>query len=266
MTGPVAVAGDVHLGAANANADAFDGFLDSLIYEREDVTEFVLLGDVWDMIRRDPFGVAWESAGTIDRLRTLAERIPVRLVLGNHDTYLGELDGSRYDVAFLDEYVLEQGETTVRFVHGNAFDRFQFDALSERLSGPGDRGDIDPTGGRKDPVVAAFRDAFKRGHQRFRTLPLVGSVASGGGAGSYSRRERRAHAFLESIAEDKLVYGHTHSPYVHHGNLAANPGSWKATAPVHNTYLMLEEGTLELYRYRSSDADERLSGPDERVS
>ncbi|WP_284011474.1 metallophosphoesterase [Haloarcula pelagica] len=257
MTGPIAVAGDVHLGAENADAEAFNGFLDSLLSEHEAVTELVLLGDVWDMIRRDPFGVAWESADTIDRLQTIAESIPVRLLLGNHDTYLGGLDDSRYDVAFLDDYVLEQAETTIRFVHGNAFDRLQFDALSERLSGPGDRGDIDPTSGRKDPLVATLREAVKRGHRGLRALPLVGTFA-GVDAGRYSRRQRRAHAFLDSIAEHKLVYGHTHSPYVHHDNVAANPGSWKSTAPVHNTYLLVEDGVLELYRYRDSGADERL--------
>ncbi|WP_440991771.1 metallophosphoesterase [Haloarchaeobius baliensis] len=258
MTGTVVIAGDVHLGSENANAEAFNGFLDSIRHEREDVTEVVLLGDVWDMIRRDPFGVAWESADTISRLQALAAEVPVRLLLGNHDTYLGELDDARYDVAFMDEYAVEQGGTTIRFVHGNAFDRLQFDVLSSRLSGPGDRGDIDPTGGRKDPVVAAFRETVKRGHQRVQALPLVGSVASSDAAASYSRRQRRAHAFLESIAEDKLVYGHTHSPYVHHENVAANPGSWKATAPVHNTYLVLEDGHLELYRYREYGEDEQL--------
>jgi UDP-2,3-diacylglucosamine pyrophosphatase LpxH len=259
VTGTVAVAGDVHLGAANANADAFNRFLDDLPAEHDDLTEVVLLGDVWDMIRRDPFGVAWESADTIGRLRALADDVPVRVLLGNHDTYLGGLDDSRYDVAFLDEYVLEQAGTTVRFVHGNAFDRFQFDVLSEHLSGPGDRGDIDPTKGLKDPVVAALRETAKRGHRRLRGLPVVGTVASSVEAASYSRRQRRAHAFLESIEEDKLVYGHTHSPYVHHENAAANPGSWKATAPVHNTYLVLEDGVLELYQYRGSGEDERLN-------
>jgi UDP-2,3-diacylglucosamine pyrophosphatase LpxH len=251
VTGRVIAAGDVHLGSSNANADAFNGFLDELYHDHDDVSELVLLGDVWDLVRRDPFGCAWETSETILRLQRLAGRLPVRFVLGNHDTYLRTLDTSRYDIEFTDEYVLEQGDDSVRFCHGHAFDRLQFDFLSERLSGPGDRGDIDPTGGRKDPIVA-------RGRQYVRSIKSM--VAGGGDSVTYSRRERRAHAYLDTVPEDKLVYGHTHAPYVHHENVAANPGSWKATAPVHNTYITLEEGDITLYQYRPTGPDEPVDG------
>jgi len=254
VTDTVLVAGDVHLGAENANVAAFESFLDD-VADRGDVAELVLLGDVWDLVRRDPFGCAWETSGTIDRLRQLAASRPVRFVLGNHDTYLRTLDADRYDVTFRDEYVLEQGGVSIRFRHGHAFDRFQFDRLSAYLSGPGDRGEIDPTGGRKDPVVAGARAAVQRGRTRLRGL-VTGEAA----VATYPRRERRAHAYLETVPEDKLVYGHTHAPYVHHENVAANPGSWKATAPVHDTYLAIADGHIELFQYRPSGADTRIEG------
>jgi UDP-2,3-diacylglucosamine pyrophosphatase LpxH len=259
VTGPVVVAGDVHLGAANSNADAFNAFLDDLHRDHETLSEVVLLGDVWDLVRRDPFGCAWETHETIARLQRLAAAVPVTLVFGNHDTYLERLDPSRYAIEFADDYAIEQAGTHVWFCHGNAFDRFQFDALSRALSGPGDRGDIDPTNGRKDPVVAAAREWFQAG--RARVSETISRVAPGlaPAADRYPRRERRAHAYLDSIPADKLVYGHTHAPYVHDENVAANPGSWKSTAPVHNTYLRLDAGHLELYRYRPSGEDDRLA-------
>lgn len=253
MTSTVLAAGDVHLGSAHANDDAFNGFLDEVYDRRSDVAELVLLGDVWDLIRRDPFGCAWETAGTIQRLQRLAAALPVRLVVGNHDTYLRTLDASRYGIDVRDEYVLSQGDHTIRFCHGHAFDAFQFDALSRYLSGPGDRGDIDPTRGRKDPLVAAARTYARRG-----TNLLRSALPFGADSVTYSRRERRAHAFLDTIPEDKLVYGHTHTPYVHHENVAANPGSWKATAPTHNTYLRIEDGDVQLFKYRPSAEDERV--------
>jgi len=256
VTAPVVVAGDVHLGSAKANVEAFDGFLEDL-HREQDAGELVLLGDVWDMIRRDPFGCAWDTAGTIRRLQALAERLPVRLVVGNHDTPLRGLDADRYDIDIADEHVVEQAGQRIRFCHGNAFDRLQFDPLSAYLGGAGDRGDIDPTRGRKDPIVAAAREYAGAGRRWLHSvLPLEGPA--GGEAASYSRRERRAHAFLDSVPEDKLVYGHTHAPYVHHDNVAANPGSWTATAPTHNTYLRIERGELALFRYHPSRADERL--------
>lgn len=261
MTGRVIAVGDVHLGAANANADDFDDFLDHLHRERADLDEVILLGDLWDLVRRDPFGCAWETSGTITRLKRLAAAVPVRYVLGNHDACLRGLDDDRYEIDFRDGYVLRQGGYDVRFQHGNAFDRFQFDAVSNYLSGPGDRGEIDPTGGRKDPVVAAAREAIRSGKGRLRAV--YGAVAPTGAdadadAVDYPRRERRAHAYLETVPEDKLIYGHTHAPYVHPDNVAANPGSWKSTAPVHNTYLVVEDGWIELYRYRGDGVSERI--------
>lgn len=258
VTSRIVVAGDVHLGSGQADQRAFDAFLDDLLAHHRSIAELVLLGDLWDMIRRDPFGAAWESAGTIARLRALAECVPVQFVLGNHDVYLDSLDHSRYEIAIHEEYTLEQADTAIRFTHGNGFDRLQSDRLSTYLSGPGDRGDIDPTGGRKDPVVAAGRKYLQRGKRRLRTLVTDGGTVEDVSAPAYPRRERRAHAFLETIPEEKLVFGHTHAPYVHHENLAANPGSWTATAPVHNTYLAIEDGHIELYRYRESGDDERI--------
>lgn len=258
MTGRILVAGDVHLGSSNANAEAFDAFLDEVYRDRDEVSALVLLGDLWDLVRRDPFGCAWETAGTIGRLQRLADELPVRLLLGNHDACLGTLRSSRYDVEFVDECVLHQAGYDIRFCHGHAFDGFQFDLVSNYLSGPGDRGEIDPTRGRKDPIVAWVRERVRRGTAGLRGA--WGAVVPGGdGDGAPSpRRERRAHAYLETISEDKLVYGHTHAPYVHPDNVAANPGSWKATAPLHDTYLAIEDGRIELYRYRRGGADERM--------
>ncbi|SNZ11984.1 UDP-2,3-diacylglucosamine pyrophosphatase LpxH [Natronoarchaeum philippinense] len=227
----------------------------------------VLLGDVWDMIRRDPFGSAWETSETITRLRRLADELPVYFVFGNHDTHLRNLDTSLYDVAFRDEVVLDSGDASIRFRHGKAFDRLQFDALSNSLSGPGDRGDIDPTRGAKDPIVAKGRSILQAQKRRLESVyETIGGgdepdhvTASDGGAEpadpTYPRRERRAHTYLERIPEDKLIYGHTHSPYVHPDNVAANPGSWKSTAPVHNTYLVIEDGDIELYQHDADGAD-----------
>lgn len=258
MTDTAVVVGDVHLGSPHANVDAFDDFLDGVYRDRESVGEVVLLGDLWDLVRRDPFGCAWETSETVTRVKRLAAALPVRYVLGNHDAYLRHLDRSLYDVELCDEHVVDHGEHRIRCCHGNAFDALQADAVSNYLSGPGDRGTLDPTDGRKDRVVAAARDRVQDAKRRLRVL-TTGAKTNGDVPGPFPRRERRAHAFLERIPEDKLVYGHTHAPYVHPANVAANPGSWKATAPVHNTYLRIEDGDIGLFRHRGSAADERLA-------
>lgn len=253
MADRILVAGDVHLGSDNADGEAFDDFLDGI--DRDAAGQVVLLGDVWDLVRRDSFGCAWDASETVTRIKRLAAAVPVHVVFGNHDSHLRNLDGKLYDVQFHEEYVADSGDCSVRFCHGQAFDRWQFEALSTYLSGPGDRGDVDPTRGLKDPVVAGGRRLLHRGKRRLRAA--LGD-ARGDGGWHYPRRERRAHAYLETVTEDKLVYGHTHAPYVHPDNRAANPGSWKVTAPVHNTYLEIEDGDIALYRYNRSGADEVL--------
>lgn len=285
MTERIVVAGDVHLGAANADAAAFDAFLDDLLDGIIRADRLVLLGDVWDLVRRDPFGCAWETAETVARLKRLLAEMPVAFLLGNHDTYLRNLDSALYDASFHTELVLESGDTRIRFTHGNEFDRLQSDRLSAILSGPGDRGDVDPTRGRKDPVVAAGRELLQAGKRRLRNASAAAKTAAGtlggerfetdGGIESGSdptsdghephpRRERRAHAHLESIPEEKLVFGHTHRPYVRADNAVANPGSWKTTHPVHATYLVVDDGEFSLYRYADSGADELLAPSDGR--
>lgn len=259
MTGRIVVAGDVHLGSETADVEAFESFLRARYRTRHEVDGLVLLGDVWDLVRRDPFGAAWETSETITLLKRLASELPTHLVFGNHDTHLRHLDEALYEVAFHEELVLRSGDHDVRFCHGQAFDRLQSDALSARLSGPGDRGDIDPTGGRKDPVVAGARELLQRQKRRLRQVRAA--LGPGGAVGeSYPRRERRAHAHLDDVPEDKLVYGHTHRPYVRPDNAVANPGSWKTTAPVANTYLVVEDGTMALYRHVRSGDDEPVDG------
>ncbi|MFP4174568.1 MAG: metallophosphoesterase [Halobacteriales archaeon] len=244
--------GDVHLGAQNSDDEAFNAFLGEVYEDRGSVDEVVLVGDLWDMVRRDPFGVAWETSDTLNLLKSLADAVPVRLVLGNHDLYLDQLDPSRYEIDLRESYTLDQDGTRIHFTHGDGFDSLHSQRLSRYLSGAGDRGEIDPTRGRKDPFVAGFRDVVGGIKTRLRT---DGGASE---ARSYPRRERRAHAYLNGIDADKLVYGHTHAPYVHHDNVAANTGSWKSTAPVHNTYVEVEGGELALYRYVHDGEDELI--------
>jgi UDP-2,3-diacylglucosamine pyrophosphatase LpxH len=252
VTDRVLVAGDVHLGAANADVEAFDSFLDWVYREHRADAELVLLGDVLDLVRRDPFGCVWEMSETVTRIRRLAAEMPVSFIYGNHDTYLRTLDTALYDVTFRDQHVIESGGARIRFRHGMAFDRFHSDRLSEYLSGPGDLGDIDPTRGLKDPVVAKGRELIQDGKRGLRAA--FGTLRGGRPVETtpFPRRESRAHAYLDTIPEDKLVFGHTHTPYVHPENIAANPGSWKTTAPLHNTFLDIQGGDITLHQYHDT--------------
>lgn len=251
--GRTVAAADSHLGAHNADVAAFNAFLDE-VHTAEDIDRFVLLGDIFDMVRRDPRAVVNEHSDTVTRIKTLSEQTPVHYIPGNHDARIAEyLECEGNDINYREDMTLESGDDTIYFCHGNEFDHFQFDRLSAYLHSLGDIGDIDPTRGQKDKVTASMRNTVNRGKDRI-TAALTGNKQPV----SYSRRERTGHDYLEHCEADKLVYGHTHTPYVHPDNTAANTGSWKTTAPNHNTYLEIDDGDLTLYRFRMDDEDEEL--------
>lgn len=51
---------------------------------------------------------------------------------------------------------------------------------------------------------------------------------------------------------DKLVYGHTHKPFINNEKTVANTGSWVVEGPAdrpRNTYVLIENGQMELRRF-----------------
>lgn len=240
--GQIVVASDVHIGSQNADVDAFNMFLDDCYEACHAGDHLVLLGDIFDFVRQDPDTYRQAYRDTITLLEDLGDTIPVYYVSGNHDRHpdLLELDNIS---CYTDDIVLDSGEDRIRFRHGDAFDRFQLDALEQPLTLIGRTvGDIDPTRGRKDPFVRKAKE--------------LSQYMSGE---TYPARERRAHRYLDTIPEEKLVYGHTHDAYVHPDNVAANPGSWKVTKDVHNTYLTIEDGHITLHQYHADGEDEPIA-------
>jgi predicted phosphodiesterase len=60
---------------------------------------------------------------------------------------------------------------------------------------------------------------------------------------------RGAYILLGMQPGDKLVYGHTHRPFVNEEATVANTGSWVNEGPAdrpRNTYLVIKDGHMEL--------------------
>ena len=128
----VFVASDQHIGYANSDKTAFNGFLDSLATE-PNITDLVLLGDVMDMWRRDASGVFLENKDVLDKIAVLQKRMQVHYIAGNHDFHVLELKNHGYPFQFVNGLSIPDGDTTYKFLHGWQFDELQQPPLMEAL-------------------------------------------------------------------------------------------------------------------------------------
>ena len=121
---------DVHLGYMNADMtqnfsdkDNFMSFLDSLA-KRDDITDFVICGDLLDMWRRDMVGVTIENLDILDRFRNLQSKMKIHYLAGNHDYHVRHLTRFPYPFGFSESIDPRKGITimdggkTYRFKHG----------------------------------------------------------------------------------------------------------------------------------------------------
>ncbi|MGA2523825.1 MAG: hypothetical protein ABSF65_06690, partial [Candidatus Bathyarchaeia archaeon] len=58
-------------------------------------------------------------------------------------------------------------------------------------------------------------------------------------------------------ANEVLVFGHTHRPFVNKDENLANTGSWVTTVPIHNTFVRIEGGKPKLFVFEGAEITER---------
>ena len=125
---------DVHLGYMNASKTesfsdkkSFVSFLDGLA-GRDDITDFVICGDLLDMWRRDMVGVTIENLDILSRFQKLASKMKVHYIAGNHDYHIRYLTRFPYPFGFTEcidprkGIALQDGGKTFLFKHGYDFE------------------------------------------------------------------------------------------------------------------------------------------------
>ncbi len=128
----VLVTSDQHLGYQNSDNRSFKRFLDQLQQDTT-VTDFVFLGDVVDMWRRDASGVFLENWDVIETVMTLRRKMNIYYVAGNHDYHVLRLKNHSYPFTFLKDLTLTDGNWKYRFLHGYEFDFEQQPLFMEAL-------------------------------------------------------------------------------------------------------------------------------------
>ena len=260
----VVVTSDHHLGYANSDKAAFNRFLDDIAQE-DDLTHFVLLGDVVDMWRRDASGVFLEAHDTIGKILALkAKGVQIFYVAGNHDYHVLDLDNPAYPVQFSKELSLTDGEVTYRLVHGYEFDPEQkvpFMAFLCRVMS-------DKGGELENSLWTDFNslnNIFSKMEPSFVKADL---------AAISQRLQRRPEDRLKDSLNrvnsaacqhvkpgEVLVFGHTHVPFMNKAENVVNTGSWVKDSTPCDTYVELKDGKPHLYTF-SPDRREILERKD----
>jgi UDP-2,3-diacylglucosamine pyrophosphatase LpxH len=241
----VVAASDQHLGYANSEVDCFLAFLDS-ISKRSDVGQLIILGDWMDMWRRDSIGIFLEFRESVSKLLALSSKMQVVVVAGNHDYHELLLDGPTYGFQFLKEYSFTSGGIKYIFKHGWEFDPEQQPFLMELLCH-----NFSNAGGADLSVLYAditnlpteVKDLleFHKGPKALAShlmQPPELRLQPG---------DVELRAFSSLDPGEKLVFGHTHRPFVSSDGRVANSGSWVTDAEYHNTYVELDGQTMKLF-------------------
>jgi UDP-2,3-diacylglucosamine pyrophosphatase LpxH len=255
----VLVASDQHLGYVNSEVDCFNAFLD-FVSKRSDIGQLVILGDWVDMWRRDVSGLYLEFRVSIESLLAMSKSIKVIVVAGNHDYHELDLIGSTYGFQFLQNYSFVSGNTTYVFKHGWEFDYAQqppvMELLCHNLSNT-EGADLSDIYSHLTNLKTDLEDLFEfhggpQGYVKHlmtppeqRLQPYLGDV------------EKRA--FSSISPGQKLIFGHTHRPFVSSDGNVANSGSWVTDAAVHNTYVELDGQTMKLFQIDASENVTELS-------
>ena len=200
------------------------------------------------MWRRDATGLYLEFRQSVEKLLALSSSIKVVVVAGNHDYHELMLEGGTYGFQFLKDYSIASEGTNYIFKHGWEFDYAQQPILMELLChnfSNAEGADLSKLWTDATNLPTDIKDLIEfhqgpGGLAKHLMQPPEQRLQS-----CISDVEKRA---FESISEgEKLVFGHTHRPFVSSDGRVANAGSWVTDAVYHNTYVELDGETMSLF-------------------
>ncbi len=261
----IIVASDVHLGYAKCNQSDFRKFLDKC--NTPDIDHLVLLGDIFDFWRANAADIVMGSglsgssvqndyAAIYETLGHLKAK-NVHFVVGNHDYYMLSLS-ERYQKNYPSPVYpfttiskslrLCDGGDKFYFLHGYELDVLLnlesmsiegYEQLSHRLCfyekflhG----------------LVSHLWDLLHHGKLMREILQRPPHERDNMHGISELAKSTGAFALLGMRPDEKLVFGHTHRPFVNDKNIVANTGSWVSDRPKEfspNTYVKIVDGHME---------------------
>lgn len=255
----IIVASDLHLGYEKSNAAAFGRFLEQC--RTIDMDHFVLLGDIMDLWRANNAQIIMDCQDVLEQIGSI-EAGNCYYVPGNHDFYmyrLGERYLEGYPFRIVKKLRLKDDGGTFNFIHGHELEvlaNFEpltlesYEGISERLCfNQGILGEyaahlwelIGNTDLLLDRIGVIRKPPGERGG-----MDRVRDLAT----------SRGAFMVAGMRPGEKLVFGHTHRPFVDDTGAVANSGSWVGVSTPdrpRNTYLKIDGGRMELRIFEKDD-------------
>ncbi len=251
----IIVVSDVHLGYPKSNTESFRKFLEQC--QSVELERFIILGDLLDFWRCNNAQVVVDHQHILELIGRLNART-IHYIPGNHDYYihkLADIYGDRYPFKVSKWLTLEHGGNLINFRHGYELEVLAnlepmtietYERLSERMCFT-ER----ITGGILSQLWDLIEDRHllstkvgiirKPPHERSE-LDKVHQLAISKGV----------YVLLGMRPGEKLIYGHTHKPFINEEKTIANTGSWVDEGPPdrpRNTYIVIENGQMELRRF-----------------
>ncbi len=248
----IIVISDVHLGYAKSNSKSFREFLDQC--SKIDIEHFIILGDLMDFWRANNAQVIIDHQDILQQIGRLKAK-NIYYVPGNHDYLIHRLARrypEQYPFQVRKKLVLDEGGTRFHFVHGYELEVLAslepmtielYEQFSDRMCFS-ER----TIGGFATWLWGLFenRNEIAEDVQHMRLPPHE--------RGSFDRERALAtsggaYLVLGMRPGERLVYGHTHKPFINENNTVANTGSWvgegQADRP-QNTYVVIDGGRMKL--------------------
>ncbi len=251
-TAMIIVVSDIHLGYPKSNRESFREFLDRCM--ALDIEHFVVLGDLMDFWRANNARAIVENQDILGLIGRLNAK-NIYYIPGNHDYYVHRLaDRYRdfYPFRVSKRLRLTDNGQSFNFVHGyelevlanlepmtvETYERWSDRmCFSERITGGIATRIWDLIENRNEADRKAM--FIRRPPHERNGMDKVRDLATSKGA----------YMVLGMKPGEKLVYGHTHRPFLNDTNTVANTGSWVDEGPAdrqRNTYVVIEDGRMEL--------------------
>ena len=252
----ILVVSDLHLGYELSNRDAFSKFLD--YYESREIDHLVLLGDFFDFWRRNNTEIINENMDIIDKVLNLSAK-EIHYIVGNHDYYmssLGERYGDNFPFTISKNLRLKDGGNKFYFTHGYDFEAMQmepitiemYEEFSEKMCFSGDI-----IGGLAGQIWSLINGndlkekLEKNPRSRLESLEKLTTI--------YKFAISKGKCFYIGMKPDeRLIFGHTHGPFINSDKTVANVGSWVNELPnkdYQNSYIEISDGNMELKFFKS---------------
>jgi UDP-2,3-diacylglucosamine pyrophosphatase LpxH len=273
---------DVHLGYENCNKDLFLRFIQEFL-EQEDIEHLVLLGDIVDFWRRLSMGVVLENLEILQRLNSM--KANKYYVIGNHDYSFSCFVNNKEELGFrfVHDLLLESGDKRYKFIHGYQleFERILplYLEICEYLCETGDewgkrysdlydwyekndkikfvRKLINNLLGKEEGLfderlkdIGDLKSLNKEGLQSL--VEFIEKSPKNRQMSQLYKKElwdaKLELALIQKAIEIKpnevLIFGHTHEPFCEKDR--ANAGSWVTEAEKKYSYLIIDNGNMEL--------------------